>query len=515
MSHLNYYDFDEQNGFIPKNYSVSVSANDKIINIEDDGSLLASLSMNLTGDKLSLIGKDSQQLSEVTIPLASGIKEGFYDSDTRDIVLVVEKQGGEESEVRFSVDDLVDIYTSGDGIYVDENRKVNIKINEDSKEILSADAQGLKIDLTSYDNLIDAIEAVNEEQTNAINNEASERENKDIELEGLIDGVDSKVDEAKTSIDEISGKVETVESEIVTIKDNHDSLKSEVDTIKVQISELPTDAAIDEIKESISAETEAREEADANLNQKIDDAKSELETEIANLKATDTTLSNEIDSVEENLAQEIQNRINAYDELDGKIGAEILRAVNKEAEIEQALSDEASARADADSRINTILDNKVDWVEETDESGNNPKKTIQVENGAFFGGKKENGETAKAVTITDSITVGDSSMKLNLVGSDDSIAYNGNDIAFVANIDDKMSTIKLLKSVDNDLQYYLEVDGQNVGEINIPKDNYLKNARYDGATKQLVFGFGTDKQNIIPEIENSREWTTYKSYFDD
>lgn len=492
MSQLNYYDFDEQNGFIPKNYSVSVSANDKVISIEDDGSLLASLSMNLTGDKLSLIGKDSQQLSEVTIPLASGIKEGYYDSVTRDIVLVVSKQGGEESEVRFSVDDLVDIYTSGDGIYVDENRKVNIKINEDSKEILSADAQGLKIDLTTYDNLIDAIEAVNEEQTNAINNEASERENKDVELEGLINGVDSKVDGVKSSLDELSGKVETVNTEISEITSNHDSLKSEVDSIKEQVNNLPTDSVIDEVKNSIIAESQARQDADNTLSEKIDNVKSELDSEIEGLKNEDTSLSNKINEVESNLSQEIQNRILADGELDDKINSEISRAEAKENEIEQSISDEISAREEADSRINTILDNKVDWIEETDESGNNPKKTIQIENGSYFGGKKTDGSVSKIASISDSITIGDSSMNLDLVGSDETIDYNGKEIAFVSNINDKMSTIRLLKSEENDLQYYLEVDGNNVGEINIPKDNYLKNARYDGSTKQLIFGFGTE-----------------------
>lgn len=52
-------------------------------------------------------------------------------------------------------------------------------------------------------------------------------------------------------------------------------------------------------------------------------------------------------------------------------------------------------------------------------------------------------------------------------------------------------SIKLVKSTDSDLQYTLMVNNTARGEINIPKDQFLKNVVYDDTEKQLVFTFVT------------------------
>lgn len=56
----------------------------------------------------------------------------------------------------------------------------------------------------------------------------------------------------------------------------------------------------------------------------------------------------------------------------------------------------------------------------------------------------------------------------------------------------KVSTVALQKDPNNSLHYTLLVDSVNKGEINIPKDQFLKEVTYDEDTNSLTFVFITD-----------------------
>lgn len=56
----------------------------------------------------------------------------------------------------------------------------------------------------------------------------------------------------------------------------------------------------------------------------------------------------------------------------------------------------------------------------------------------------------------------------------------------------KVSTVVLQKDPNNSLHYTLLVDSVNKGEINIPKDQFLKEVTYDEDTNSLTFVFITD-----------------------
>lgn len=63
------------------------------------------------------------------------------------------------------------------------------------------------------------------------------------------------------------------------------------------------------------------------------------------------------------------------------------------------------------------------------------------------------------------------------------------------------NNIELVKSTDNDLQYTLMVNNTAKGEINIPKDQFLKNVVYDDTEKQLVFTFVTlDEDEHVEKV---------------
>lgn len=55
----------------------------------------------------------------------------------------------------------------------------------------------------------------------------------------------------------------------------------------------------------------------------------------------------------------------------------------------------------------------------------------------------------------------------------------------------KIEKVEIEKNSSNDLQYYLKVDDVVKGEINIPKDQFLKEVNYDEISKTLRFVFVT------------------------
>lgn len=57
------------------------------------------------------------------------------------------------------------------------------------------------------------------------------------------------------------------------------------------------------------------------------------------------------------------------------------------------------------------------------------------------------------------------------------------------------NSIELVKSADNDLQYKLMVNNVSKGEIDIPKDQFLKTVEYNESTHELIFTFVTIDQD--------------------
>lgn len=66
----------------------------------------------------------------------------------------------------------------------------------------------------------------------------------------------------------------------------------------------------------------------------------------------------------------------------------------------------------------------------------------------------------------------------------------------VDRIDNTIESIHIAKDENSDLIYTLFIDGENRGTINIPKDQFLRNVRYDTETNELIFSFvTTDNDN--------------------
>ena len=73
----------------------------------------------------------------------------------------------------------------------------------------------------------------------------------------------------------------------------------------------------------------------------------------------------------------------------------------------------------------------------------------------------------------------------------------------------KVATVTIEKDRTNDLQYHLIVDGENSGDINIPKDQFLSNVVYSSATKVITFTFETATGTTTTDVNISDLIDTY------
>ena len=76
-------------------------------------------------------------------------------------------------------------------------------------------------------------------------------------------------------------------------------------------------------------------------------------------------------------------------------------------------------------------------------------------------------------------------------------------------INKKVATVTIEKDSTNDLQYHLLVDGENSGDINIPKDQFLSNVVYSSATKVITFTFETTTGTTTTDVNISDLIDTY------
>ena len=76
-------------------------------------------------------------------------------------------------------------------------------------------------------------------------------------------------------------------------------------------------------------------------------------------------------------------------------------------------------------------------------------------------------------------------------------------------INKKVATVTIEKDSTNDLQYHLLVDGENSGDINIPKDQFLSNVVYSDATKVITFTFETTTGTTTTDVNISDLIDTY------
>ena len=380
---LNSYDFNEQVKLLPRNFNVIISDNDKVISIEENGALVAVLSLALEGETLKLMGKDNMEISSVELPKAQTLDKAYYDKDTQELVLVVNMGEGEVNEIRVDVSELVDVYQEGNGIMIDEEKKIHVKIAKLSQGILNADEEGLAINLSDYATEDDVKEEArlrekyDDELREDLKNEARIRENEDnaqweainkivddsaaISAEvaramkaeaNLQTNINVETEERKLDVAALQGNINAeVETRKLDVTNLQNNINAEVETRKLDVAALQA---------NINAETEARKVDVAELQDNIN---AEVETRKLDVAALQTNINAETEARKVDVTN-LQNNINAlsnstqeqFANVDAKINEEIDKRVASDNILENKIIEESITRSEEDAKLKEAID---------------------------------------------------------------------------------------------------------------------------------------------------------------
>ena len=478
MKSLNTYNYHEQLYMKPISYQVSISDDDKIIKIEEDGDLIAELSFAIDRNVLFLNGKDGLEVAQIELPVSmASITNQVYDADTKSIDLTILQSNGESVIFSLDVAELVNVYTAGDGIDITDN-VISIKIKDASGK-LTVDEDGLDINLDSV-----------ESEISEVNNHISSLK---AEITSLRDYTDDRTNELHEKIDYenqlIKEKIEQTNAalgqEIIQRLENDDVLKSSLleevslreeleERVRKEVASLVDSDML--IQQSIADEKKAREERDSELNAKIN-------VEMAERIAADEDLQNQIGDVKGSLEgsisdaiSDLQNQIgDVKGELEGSIADAIVTLEEEHNVLDEKISNEAAIREKADAELKEEVFNTFVKF----------KEAIDVEVSA----REENDRmTLNQLSIEkEERKSTDEDLKKHIITSREELA----------------SSISLEKDANNNLKYYLHVDGRIAGEINIPADKMLETVSYDEEAKTLTFVWNTSLQQSPTVIDIS------------
>ena len=278
------------------------------------------------------------------------------------------------------------------------------------------------------------------------------------------------------------------------------------------------------INDKVSNETARATAAEDALRASVQTLQSDLNTETARATAAEGELTNSLTSLESGLQNEVtraqtaeetlNNRI-AHDisDVNAAIAAETARATAAESglqteidELEEAVG-ASSEQTLADAKAYTdaqVLAEKTER-EAKDVELNNKIETV-VRDAADDATAKANAAEANANAYTNAQVLAEKNRAEAAEQTNASAISN-----LATEVDKKIETVEIVKNSQSDLQYTLKVDGQDVGEINIPKDQFLRSAEYDAGNKSLIFVFETTNGTETTTVNVSDLVDTYSA----
>lgn len=384
-----------------------------------------------------------------------------------------------EAEIEVPFDSVITNILSDNSIVVtktssEEGTTVELKINLDPNGGLTLTENGLQVDMSKFisqselDKVKDDIKTVNDNLVTSINTIN----------QNVVDGFNT-----------INGGIENeikpaiAEAKKLTVDETERALTAETNlqtNINVETTERKIDVA--NLQGNINIETERALAAEAALAEKV------KEVDVDEIKA-------DIKTVNDNLVTAVntinQNMADGFNTINGGIDNEIRPA------------------------IEDLKENKVSYVEAEKEG--KKYKVIQLDNYANLVGEgtdELSGQTFNIGMVSkwNKVDLGSASLEINLNGKANRPTYNDTkEIALIEDVNGKISSVELVQDVDNQLHYELMVDGVVKGDINIPKDQFLKNVEYDDTTKELVFTFDTTDGEKVTKVNIGELVDTYEA----
>lgn len=337
-------------------------------------------------------------------------------------------------------------------LYVSE-QNVNDKIATETTRATNAE-NDLRASIDALSNNVnsqfsDVADTITEVR-DALTEESTRARATEAEIRAIANHADEVALEAKDSVNTLNSTVNELSTSLST-------LETTVEGISEDVTEIVT------LRNTLNQEITDRTNKDTELEGAISAANTAIETESTRAKTAEEANSAKIDELTEAVgAGSAQTLADAKAYTDTKVLAEENARIAKDTELENAIttavrdaSDDATAKANAA------------------ENAANEHTDAQVL------AEKNRAEAAENILTTE--------------------------------VNKKIETVEIVKNSQSDLQYTLKVDGQDVGEINIPKDQFLRSAEYDAGNKSLIFVFETTNGTETTTVNVSDLVDTYSA----
>lgn len=334
----------------------------------------------------------------------------------------------------------------------------------------------------------------------AINNEKERAVAKETEIEkSLQQEIADRQSGDATNASAIETETNRAKSEELRIETLAQGAVDSVSAITTRVDELSRKDV--ELATAISSEETRAKLAEQGLEKQIGDEVARatgvenaiaqnLSNEINTARNNEASLESKITKTQEDLGVVSTSASNLRTDLTAEIG----RAKGEEKRIEDLVKAAQSA-ADANTTnifsltaevhsntdaINNEVVARTKDVERLDQKIDNVSEKVSNLESNITSTTETTLATAKA--YTDAETTRAKGEEEKLQSSIDGLTAKDNELK--AEIDGKVGSVELIKSGEQ--KYTFRVDGSEIGDIDIPKDQFLKDARYDAANHKLI-----------------------------
>lgn len=375
---------------------------------------------------------------------------------------------------------------------VDDNKTATDKSISDLKADIEKSIS--KVEQTVSDEVTRATKA-EETLTETVNNEISRA--KDTESKITVQITD-EVTRATKSETEINGKIDTLSanatSEVERAKAAESTLSQSIADNLTTAKEY-TDTAKNEVLSKVSTEEARAMGVENALKTQIDTINGTPDVNGSFAKSDAEVLASSKAYTTEQVSAESAKRETEDLKLSQSISDEASRAKKVEEKYEEALAI-INGSETTDGSIKKSLKDSKDYA---DTEISSLKATVESEIAEAI---KSAGDTATNKT--------DEALKESKTYTDEKVSNEATQREDAdTKLEERIDSVKIEKDSTSDLKYNLLVDGKIVSEINIPKDQFLKDVVYDGGNKQIVFTFETSDGTKVSNINVSDLVDTY------
>lgn len=364
---------------------------------------------------LRVLGKEA---GRVIIPFDMVVKDAYYDQETKEVVIIVMVAEGQEKEIRFSVADLIDVYT-GDEVTIHVEKNI-ISI---TKEVMD-----------KFDDLANSINEVEESV------KEEERRAESIE-KSLKDAIDAEVERAKGAEKDNSDAISKVEADY---KEADETLKSELeeeltektkDMVEWQYSSADRKHIVLGNHENILGTAKDGGTYNLAMVSKWDVAdfgSSQLHTNLNSKDGNVTINDDKVVATTEDVSTAVNTEKERAEEsekaLNDAITSEIERAEAAEKENAEAISKVETDYKEADEKLEEELaektKNMVEWQYSSED-----RKHIVLGNHENILGTATDGSTYNVAMVSkwNVVDLGSSQMPLNLNSKEGRVTVNDKD----------------------------------------------------------------------------------------